>query len=149
MTSPTPHLPTPPHGQRTPHFDYPIEVTATDIDLNNHANNVVYIRWVQEAATAHWLSMVNPTLAQTIGWVVTRHEIDYKKPAHLGDQLIVRTWVETMSTVTSERHCAIYRQNDTALLAKIRTTWCAINPTTERPMRLPPGLVNLFIREDD
>ena len=35
-------------------FELPITVTEADIDQLGHVNNVVYVRWVQEAATAHW-----------------------------------------------------------------------------------------------
>jgi acyl-CoA thioester hydrolase len=66
-------------------FDRAVTVAAEDIDANGHANNVVYLRWVQEAATAHWFAAVEPGLASSVSWVVVRHEIDYKKPAHLGD----------------------------------------------------------------
>jgi acyl-CoA thioester hydrolase len=35
-------------------FEYKIKVFPADIDTMGHANNVVYLRWVQEAAAAHW-----------------------------------------------------------------------------------------------
>ena len=35
-------------------FSLPIAVQSTDIDALGHVNNVVYLRWMQEAAEAHW-----------------------------------------------------------------------------------------------
>ena len=35
-------------------FEVPILVAPTDIDGQGHVNNVVYLRWMQEAAEAHW-----------------------------------------------------------------------------------------------
>ena len=35
-------------------FELPIRVVEADIDAMGHVNNIVYMRWVQEVATAHW-----------------------------------------------------------------------------------------------
>ena len=56
-------------------------------------NNTVYLRWVQEVATAHWQAIASSEAQESIGWVVLRHEIDYKTPACLGDDVVLRTWV--------------------------------------------------------
>ena len=36
-------------------YEMPIRVDAADIDELGHVNNIVYLRWVQDVATAHWL----------------------------------------------------------------------------------------------
>ena len=66
----------PPHP-----FEITLPVQPADIDGQNHVNNTVYLRWVQEVATAHWESLAPATAREAIGWVVVRHEIDYKTPA--------------------------------------------------------------------
>ncbi|MEI4878467.1 acyl-CoA thioesterase, partial [Klebsiella pneumoniae] len=58
-----------------------LSVTPGDIDEQNHVNNTVYLRWVQEVATAHWCAVARAQAQENIGWVVLRHEIDYKTPA--------------------------------------------------------------------
>jgi acyl-CoA thioester hydrolase len=123
------------------HFhDHEVVVQPADIDLNHHANNIVYLRWVQEAATAHWEKAVSREIAAGYSWVVVRHEIDYKKPAKLGEGLRVRTWVSTMSAVVSERRCQIWRDADNALLVETKTLWCAVHPETGRPKRIDPRI---------
>ncbi|MDR0534981.1 MAG: thioesterase family protein [Puniceicoccales bacterium] len=125
-----------------PGFFHEIRITVlpADIDVNGHANNAVYLRWVQEAATAHWFAALPAEVTATCLWYVTRQEVDYRKPAREGDVLRVRTWVAAMSAVTSERRCRIYREGDGALLAEARTLWCAINPGTGRPQRVDPRI---------
>ena len=130
-------------------FDLAVSVAPEDIDANGHANNVVYLRWVQEAATAHWFAAVEPTPAASVSWVVVRHEIDYKKPAQLGDELIVRTWIGEMTRVTSERFCDVIRKSDGLVLAKARTIWCTFDPATGRPVRIPPETRSYFDRPGD
>lgn len=132
----------PPHGRR---FEHPVAVAAADIDANRHANNIAYLRWVQDAAVAHWLAAVEGDVAASMLWVVVRHEIDYKKPAYLGDALVVRTWVDAMTAATTERFCEIMRPADGLLLAKARTVWCSIDPATARPKRIDSRVRSAFI----
>jgi acyl-CoA thioester hydrolase len=125
-------------------FSHPILVSDADIDTNGHVNNVVFLRWVQDAAVAHWCSMAEIQLRRSISWVVVRHEIDYKKPALRGDSLIARTWVEEITAATTERFCEVIRQKDEVLLAKSRTIWCAVDPGTGRPRRIDPRLRSIL-----
>jgi len=74
------------------HFEMTVAVLPSDIDEQKHVNNTVYLRWIQDVATAHWRAVATPDAQKTIGWVVLRHEIDYKNPAALEDKIILRTW---------------------------------------------------------
>jgi acyl-CoA thioester hydrolase len=118
-------------------FEMMVSVLPDDIDEQNHVNNTVYLRWVQEVATAHWRAIASPVMQETIGWVVLRHEIDYKAPAALRDQIVLRTWVGKASRLTFERFTEIRRNSDGQLLSKARTLWCPINAQTSRPARVP------------
>src|SRR6266403_790325 len=104
-------------------FEMPIGVQAADIDRQNHVNNTVYVRWIQEVATAHWEARAPAAARDAIGWVVLRHEIDYKSPACLGDVVLLRTWVGQATRVTFERFVEVVRKNDRQLLAQARTLW--------------------------
>ena len=118
-------------------FEMTVSVLPGDIDRQNHVNNTVYLRWVQEVATAHWQAVASPEAQKNIGWVVLRHEIDYKTPAALGDKIVLRTWVGNATRLTFERFTEIRRNGDGQLLSKARTLWCPINARTARPMRVP------------
>ena len=120
-------MPTDPSTER---FTLPITVEASDIDELGHVNNVVYLRWVQEIATAHWQAAATADQQAAIAWVVVRHEIDYKHPGLLGDQILGRTWVGTAVARAFERHTEIVRARDGRVLARARTLWCPISRTT-------------------
>ena len=77
-----------------------VPVLSTDIDEQNHVNNTVYLRWVQEVATMHWRTVASTDAQENIGWVVLRHEIDYKAAACLGDEVVLRTWVGKATRLT-------------------------------------------------
>ena len=114
-------------------FELLLEVLPTDIDQLNHENNVVYLRWVQEVAIAHWTATAPPEAQAVLFWVVVRHEIDYKRPALLGDGIIARTWVGPASQRAFERNTEILRASDRIVLARARTLWCPMDRHTGRP----------------
>ncbi len=118
-------------------FELAVPVLPEDIDELGHVNNTVYLRWVQDAATAHWRAIAAAEAQAQISWVVLRHEIDYKTAALKDDLIRLRTWVGTASRLTFERHTEIRRESDRELLAQARTLWCPVNSTTGRPTRVP------------
>jgi acyl-CoA thioester hydrolase len=114
-------------------FEIPIAVAEGDIDQLGHVNNVTYVRWVQDAAVAHWRAAAPAADQARLLWVVIRHEIDYKQPAFAGDALLARTWVGSASRITFERFTEIVRAQDRVVLARARTLWCPIDAGTGRP----------------
>jgi len=121
-----------------------LAVEPADIDQQNHVNNTVYVRWIQEIAILHWKANAPMPARDEIGWVVLRHEIDYKSPANLGDEIILRTWVGQASRLTFERFVEVFRKSDRKLLASARTLWVPINPETAKPTRVPPEVRERF-----
>ena len=123
-------------------------VQADEIDDLGHANNVVYISWLQAAAVAHsaaqgWPGPRYRELGQ--GWVVRSHAIEYLLPAFAGDRVVVETWVALMKKVTSLRRYRIVRGGDGALLATAETNWAFVDLVTGKPVRIPPGVGEAFV----
>ncbi|UCF41536.1 MAG: acyl-CoA thioesterase [Gemmatimonadota bacterium] len=120
------------------HFELRIPVQPTDIDQLGHVNNVVYLRWVQDAAVAHWRDAAPKGDQEKLLWVVVRHEIDYQRPARPNDVILARTWVGEAIDRLFERHTELRRESDGKPLARARTLWCPIDPTTGRPTDVSP-----------
>ena len=120
-------------GEEAERFDLPIRVEAADIDELGHVNNVTYLRWVQDAAVAHWTAAAPAAEQARLFWIVLRHEIDYRQPAHLGDAIVARTWVGTATRLRFERHTEILRASDGCRLARALTLWCPIDAGTRKP----------------
>jgi acyl-CoA thioester hydrolase len=125
-------------------FECRLRVEAADIDARGHVNNIIYLHWVHEAASAHWQAVASQEEQDAIAWVILRHEIDYKRPALLHDEITVRTWVGVPEGVGFERHAEILRVADGKKLARARTMWCPINPQSGRPVRIKGTLRNRF-----
>jgi acyl-CoA thioester hydrolase len=121
-------------------------VQADDIDELGHVNNVVYLRWVQQVAVAHWNSLTSPALREALVWVALRHEIDYKAEALPGDSIIARTWTGAGKGVRYDRHTHILRARDGALLAVALTVYCPMHAVSRKPIRLSPDVAAYFAK---
>ena len=129
-------------------FERPLTIVASDIDGLGHVNNVVYLRWAQDIATAHWEAAATAEQQAQLAWVALRHEIDYKHPALLGDSVLASTWVGTADAIRFERFVEILRAHDRKLLAAVRTLWCPITRATGRVTRVDTAVRSVFSRAD-
>jgi acyl-CoA thioester hydrolase len=134
-----------PAGVHKP-FEIRVRVRPEEIDELGHVNNVHYLRWVQDAAVAHWRALAPKEDQERFLWVVLRHEIDYRHAAKPGDELVVRTWVGGSTRISFERLTEIRRAADGQVLAKARTLWCPIDARTRRPVQVSARVRELFTR---
>ncbi|HEY1721933.1 MAG TPA: thioesterase family protein [Magnetospirillaceae bacterium] len=135
---------TPPEDREV--FQLDLEVRPEDIDMNGHVNNVIYVRWLQDVGTAHWLSRMTPQDRDPWSWVVVRHEIDYRAPLRLGEQARARTWVGTPHGPRFDRFVLIER-GDGTLCAQGHTDWAMVDAKTMRPARITPAMIAAFIKD--
>ena len=129
---------------QAPPYELALSIEPSDIDLMGHVNNVTYLRWVQQAATAHWTAVALPADQEKLLWVVLRHEIDYKLAALPGDGIIAVTWVGTATRLRFERFTEILRVSDRTVLASARTLWCPLDSKTLKPAAVSPAVRQLF-----
>lgn len=127
-------------------FTQRFPVDAADIDELGHVNNIVYLRYAQEIAIAHWRSRATPDMLAAYVWVVMRHEIDYRAALMLGDEVEVRTWVDGAARGPAwARFVEIYKAGAEKPSAQIKSNWCLLDAHTRRIKRVPPELVARFV----
>jgi acyl-CoA thioester hydrolase len=114
-----------------------------DFDENGHVNNVVYLRWVQDMATAHWRSRAPAEEQHRWAWVVLRHEIDYRRPLLPGETASARTWVGERRGPRYDRFVRIDGP-DGEMCAQSRSEWVLIDAHTRRPARVPAWMQEMF-----
>ncbi len=131
-------------NEPVPPFEMTIRVEAADIDELGHVNNIVYLRWVQDVAKAHWFSAAPKEDQEGLVWMVVRHEIDYHSPAVPNDEIILRTWIGASAGLRFDRHTEVLRASDRKLLAKARTVWVPIDATSGRPKRVSERVRKMF-----
>lgn len=130
-----------------PVFQLAFAPETADIDANGHVNNVVYLRWIQEIATAHWRARAPAAEQDRWAWIVLRHEVDYRRPLLPGEAATARTWVA--DTAEGPRFDRFVRIDgpDGAMCAQARTVWCLIEPETGRPRRVPDWMLAAFAQD--
>ena len=124
-------------------FQISIIVSEDVLDEANHVNNVEYLRWVQEVSQQHWRSKVSEETTQKYAWVALDHHIQYKRPAFLNEELILKTFITANTAATCTRRVEIYR--DDKLITKATTNWCLIDNNTQKPSRIPAEILARFI----
>ncbi len=127
------------------------QVRPDDIDELGHASNLVYLRWVLEAAVAHSNAAgLGPAEYRARGqvFVVRRHEIEYFRSAMPGDAIAIETRVTGFQAATSERQTTIRRAADELVLACARTRWAFVTQASGRPLRIPDDIQALLPAEE-
>ncbi|MEI6484884.1 MAG: acyl-CoA thioesterase [Sphingomonadales bacterium] len=125
---------------------FAISVTAApaDIDELGHVNNAVYLKWIQDVATAHWSAVAAPEHRDAFVWVVTRHEIDYLRQTLEGETLTLITWVGEPKGARFDRYVEITGPAGD-LRVKAVTTWAIIDRATGRLTRVRPDIAAPFL----
>jgi acyl-CoA thioester hydrolase len=124
-------------------FTLSVQVADVDIDRQGHVNNIAWLKYVQDAAVAHWQAAAPAEVKAAVAWVVRRHEVDYPKPGFAGDELVIRTWVGEPAGATWERFTEITR-GDGQVLVKARTVWVQLDAASGRPQRVDTRLTAWF-----
>ena len=121
-------------------------VAPGDIDELGHVNNIVYLRYAQEIAIAHWRSRAPADMLDAYVWVVTRHEVDYRAQLELGDDVEVRTWVDDAPRgPTWARFVEVYKAGAEKPCAQIKSNWVMLDARTRRMKRVPLDLAARFM----
>lgn len=128
-------------------FDLNIQVLPEHIDLLGHVNNVLYVQWMQDVATAH-IEQLGLGLAQYLqlkhAMVAVEHHVQYRKAAFEGEDIILRTWLDDLNTLYSFRQYAFYRPKDQSILFVGQTKWACIEIESGRPKRMSPSFTQAY-----
>ena len=126
-------------------FVIDIEVAADDIDGLGHANNAVYVSWLERSAWRHsqFLGLdLSEYRRLDRAMAVLRHEIDYLASAYEGQQLQMATWiVESDQRLKMNRCFQLIRPADGVTLLRAKTTFVCIELSSGKPKRMPAEFV--------
>ena len=131
--------------QRFTSFTLPITPTAADIDELGHVNNVVWVRWIQDVATAHW--SVAATAEQVVAyiWVVVRHEIDYLGNVGAGEAVTARTWISDPPKGARFDRNVEFTDGTGKIVVRAKTTWVLIDRASGRLARVRADIASRFL----
>jgi acyl-CoA thioester hydrolase len=126
-------------------FTLSITPGPADIDELGHVNNAVWVRWIQQVATAHWLAAAAPAHVDAYLWVVVRHEIDYLGNVGPGEIVTARPWVaEPPRGARFDRHIE-FLGPDGRIKVRAKTTWAIVERASGRIVRVPADVARPFL----
>ncbi len=120
------------------------EVLYYDTDCGGVVSNIAYLRYVEKSRCALFdkLGMSLKECAETqLFPAVVRSEIDYLKPAKLGDKLFITARVKSVEKARLFCEFSISRKDeneDDFFLAKALQMISLIQMPSGRPRRIPP-----------
>ena len=112
-----------------------------------HVNNASYLKWVQAAVLDHWRALAPTEAVAQKMWVALKHEITYRKPAFLEDDVIATVLLERVQGARAFYETIIRRGEE--VLAEVKSSWCCVDAETLRPARLTRDVIQRFFSSDD
>ena len=129
-------------------FTIEIAVRPEGTDRLGHANNVVYVRWLEDVSWAHIESLgMTWELHEKTGkaMAITRTEIDYLASANAGDQLVLGTWLTDYDgRFRSARQFQLVRPSDGKTLVRAVSTHACVDLKSQRPARAPKEFAEIL-----
>jgi acyl-CoA thioester hydrolase len=125
---------------KRPHIRTEVQVMFFDTDCGGVVSNIAYLRFIEIARTllAEELGLALAEMAETQSYPVVVHtEIDYRRPAKLGDRLVVEGWLDRLERVRFWCAFRILRPQDGVLIAKCRQSLALIEMPAGALLRLP------------
>jgi YbgC/YbaW family acyl-CoA thioester hydrolase len=117
-----------------------MQVMFFDTDCGGVVSNIAYLRFIEIARThlSEELGLGLAEMAEKQTYpVVVRTEIDYRRPAKLGDRLVIEGWLDQAERVRFWCGFRITRPKDTTLIARCRQMLAVIEMPSGKLLRLP------------
>ena len=111
-----------------------------DTDCGGVVHNIAYLRMIETCRTrlAASMGMDLRSMSDTqVFPVVTRTEIDYRRPARLGDWIRIRGRLDELARARFWCAFEMIREADDALLVTARQSLALVSMPEGRPLRLP------------
>lgn len=127
------------HHER-PSFETREEVMFFDTDCGGVVHNLAYLRMIETCRTrlAGRMGMDLRTMSGSqVFPVVTRTEVDYRKPARLGDWITIRGRLDEVGKARFWCAFEMVRDEDGLLLVTARQALALVSMPEGRPLRLP------------
>ena len=124
----------------SPRIRTQVQVMFFDTDCGGVVSNISYLRFIEIARTllAEELGLVLTEMAENQRYpVVVRTEIDYRRAARLGDQLVIEAWLDRVERVRFWCAFQITRPKDDTLIAQCRQMLALIEMPEGKLLRLP------------
>lgn len=109
----------------------------------------MWVRWIQDVATAHWDAVARAEDKAAYVWVVTRHEIDYLGNVAAGESVTARTWISDPPRGARFDRNMEFSDSRGRVVLRAKTTWALIDRASGRLARVRDELAAPFMKESE
>jgi acyl-CoA thioester hydrolase len=121
-------------------------VMPEDIDGLEHTNNAVYVKWCEQVAWSHSVSLgldLERYRELDRAMAITHSEFDYLLASREGDEVVAGTWIVSSDRrITMERRFQVIRLEDGATLLRAAMKFACIELSSGRPRRMPEAFLS-------
>ncbi len=118
-------------------FEHPIEIRFRDCDALRHVNHAVYFSYCEQTRFAFWRHLTGTASLNEVRFIVARVECDYRTPATLGDQLVVRLHASAIGRASFTLDYEIREPGGGRVFANARTVLVFYDYKRGRSARIP------------
>lgn len=127
-------------------FEHPIEVRFRDCDALRHVNHAVYLSYCEQTRFAFWRHLTGAASLDEIRFIVARVECDYRLPATLGDQVVVRLHTSAIGRSSFTFDYRIGEPGEGRVFAEARTVLVFYDYKTGKAAPIPPDVREMLAR---
>lgn len=119
-------------------YTHTLQPRFADIDSYNHVNNAVYLTYFEEARVTFTRACgLRALYTRQCSTILVHADIDYKRPAFLGDTLSIDIGCGQIKNTSFEYAYRIRRESDAALIATGMTVQVCFYFELNAPVRVP------------
>lgn len=124
----------------TPIFSHRLDVRFSDCDPMGHANNAVYLTYLEQARLAHWRAAWEFGARDDVpGVILARAEIDFRRPARYGEMLEVRIGLAAIGRTSFTYDYEIV-DDAGRIVATAKTVQVMYDYGTSKPVPVPAAI---------
>jgi acyl-CoA thioester hydrolase len=124
------------------------EINESHIDHYEHTNNLAYVAYLEQLAWEHSNQLgLNFTDYKNLdrAMVITKHELNYHLPSHIGDTLVCATWiVECDKKFRLKRQFQYINPITNKTIFSASTHFVCVSLTTGSPKRMPQAFLDVY-----
>jgi acyl-CoA thioester hydrolase/thioesterase-3 len=129
-------------------FETGLEVRPDDLDMFQHVHASRYQDYVlaarfEQMKRCYKMSMED-FLARGLGWFVQTAHVEYKRQLGLGEQFVVKTWVEAMLPTGVRVDFEILKKPARKISALGYFEYALIDLATRRAIAVPPDVLEKY-----
>jgi acyl-CoA thioester hydrolase/thioesterase-3 len=129
-------------------FPTELKVRPDDIDMNNHVHSSRYLDYVLAARYEQMENNYKMPMGEFIklgyGWVISTVQINFKRALKLGDDIIVRTQLDSYNGAQSFVNFEIVIKAVNKISADGKILYTMVSMENGKPVRIPEEIIKKY-----